>query len=58
MHEIADPRFAAAIGDWLARERAGMRDWIAAAATHLPFRREGFPARLDTDVRHRLAAED
>jgi predicted N-acyltransferase len=58
MHEIADPRCAAAIGDWLARERAAMRDWIAAAATHLPFRRDGFPARLDTDVRHRLAAED
>jgi predicted N-acyltransferase len=58
MHEIADPRFAAAIDEWLARERAGMRDWIAAASTHLPFRREGIPARLETDVRHRLAAED
>jgi predicted N-acyltransferase len=58
MHEIADPRFAAAIDDWLARERAGMRAWIASAATHLPFRRAGIPARLDTDVRHRLAAED
>jgi predicted N-acyltransferase len=58
MHEIADPRFAAAIGDWLARERLAMQDWLAAAAGHLPFRQGGIPASLEDDVRHRLAAED
>jgi predicted N-acyltransferase len=57
-HEITDPRFAAAIADWLARERAGRREWLAAAASHLPFRRADIPARLDPDVRHRLAPED
>jgi predicted N-acyltransferase len=58
LHEIADPRFAAAIEEWLARERAGMRDWLASAAAHLPFRQDGIPARLGDDVRDRLAAED
>jgi predicted N-acyltransferase len=58
MHEMSDQRFAAAIGDWLARERNARRAWFAEAARHLPFRRADIPARLDSDVWHRLAAED
>ena len=58
MHEIADPRFAAAIGDWLSRERSAMQEWLEAAARHLPFRQDDIPARLEFDVRDRLAAED
>ena len=58
MHEIADPRFAAAIGDWLSRERSAMQEWLEAAAWHLPFRQDDIPARLELDVRDRLAAED
>ena len=58
MHEIADSRFGAAIGDWLERERIGRRAWLQEAALHLPFRRADIPARLDPDVRHRLAPED
>jgi uncharacterized protein len=57
-HEMADPRFAAAISDWLARERKARRAWLAEAAQHLPFRRADIPARLDTDVRDRVATED
>jgi predicted N-acyltransferase len=58
LHEIADQRFAAAIGDWLERERTARRAWLREAALHLPFRRADIPARLDPDVRHRLAPED
>jgi uncharacterized protein len=58
LHEIADPRFAEAIGGWLARERAARYEWLREAALHLPFRRADIPARLDFDVRDRLAAED
>jgi predicted N-acyltransferase len=58
VHEILDSRFAEAIGDWLARERAGRREWLREAATHLPFRRADIPARLEADVRNRLAPED
>jgi predicted N-acyltransferase len=58
LHEIADPRFAAAIGEWLARERDGRRQWLREAALHLPFRRADIPARLDPDVRNRVAPED
>jgi predicted N-acyltransferase len=58
MHEIADARFGAAIGDWLAREREARHAWFAEAVRHLPFRRDGKPATLDPDVRHRLAPED
>jgi predicted N-acyltransferase len=58
MHDIVDPRFGAAIGEWLARERAARRDGLREAATHLPFRRADIPARLDADVRYRLAPED
>lgn len=58
LHEMADPRFAAAIGEWLARERRLRSAWLAEAERHLPFRRADIPARLDPDVRHRLAAED
>ena len=46
------------IGDWLARERVARFAWLQEAAMHLPFRRADIPARLDPDVRHRLAAED
>jgi hypothetical protein len=58
MHEIVDPRFAAPIGAWLARERRRRRRWLAEAVRHLPFRREEIPARLPADVRDCLAAED
>jgi predicted N-acyltransferase len=58
MHEMQDGRFAAAIGEWLGRERAHRTEWLGAAASHLPFRRADIPARLDPDVRNRLAAED
>ena len=58
VHEIADPRFSAAIGDWLARERAAMQEWLSAATAHLPFRQGAIPASLEADVRDRMAAED
>lgn len=58
LHEIADPRFAAAIGGWLERERAHRRAWLRAAVRHLPFRRAEIPARLTADVRDCMAAED
>jgi predicted N-acyltransferase len=58
MHDIADPGFAAAIGQWLRRERSHRRAWIEAAMRHLPFRRAGIPATLSDDVRDCLAAED
>ncbi len=58
LHEVADRRFGAAIEDWLAREREVRRNWLSDAARHLPFRRADIPARLEPDVRHRLAAED
>jgi len=58
MHEIADARFATAIGDWLARERAGRQLWLQEAAWHLPFRRANILARLDDNVRHHLDSED
>lgn len=58
MHDIADPRCAAAIGDWLARERDRRRAYLRAAVCHLPFRRADIPARLPADVRDCLAADD
>jgi predicted N-acyltransferase len=58
LHEMEDRRFGAAIGEWLSREREMRTAWQAEAALHLPFRRADIPARLDPDVRHRLAAED
>jgi hypothetical protein len=58
MHEIVDPRFAAPIAAWLARERRRRRRWFAEAVRHLPFRRDEIPARLPADVRDCLAAED
>lgn len=58
LHEIADPRFAVAIRDWLKRERSHRRAYLRAAADHLPFRRADIPARLSADVRDCLAAED
>jgi hypothetical protein len=58
MHEIADPGFNAAIGDWLRRERNLRREWLREAVRHLPFRRDDIPARLGPDVRDCLAAED
>ncbi len=57
-HDIADRRFAAAIGSWLDRERAYKQTWLRAAAAHLPFRRADIPARLPVDVRDYLAAAD
>jgi hypothetical protein len=58
MHWLADPRFAQAIGAWLAAERARRRAWLRAALGHLPFRAADIPARLPDDVRDCLAAED
>jgi predicted N-acyltransferase len=58
LHEIADPRFGAAIGDWLRRERKARREWLRESVRHLPFRRDDIPARLGPDVRDCLAAED
>ncbi len=58
LHDIADPRFAAAIGDWLKREHSRRRAYLRAAANHLPFRRADIPARLPADVRDCLAEED
>jgi uncharacterized protein len=58
MHEIMDKRFAVAIADWLERERDVRRSWLDEAAGHLPFRRADIPARLDPDVRDRVAPED
>ena len=58
MHEIEDKRFAVAIEDWLRRERDVRRAWLDEAAGHLPFRRADIPARLDPDVRDRVAPED
>lgn len=37
-HWIADPRFAAAIGDFLRREQVGMQHYIDELAEHLPFK--------------------
>ncbi|MGB5132071.1 MAG: GNAT family N-acetyltransferase [Steroidobacteraceae bacterium] len=58
LHDIANPRFAAAIREWLERDRAQRRAYLRAAAEHLPFRRADIPARLPADVRDCLAAED
>ena len=58
LHEIADPRFATAIRDWLKREKSRRQVYLRAAASHLPFRRADIPARLPADVRDCLVAED
>jgi predicted N-acyltransferase len=58
MHEIADPFCASAIADWLGEERALREAAFGDAARHLPFRRADIPARLDPDVRNRMAPED
>lgn len=41
-HWIADPRFAAAIGDWCTQERGAIRQQLRALQAHSPFR--GDPA--------------
>jgi len=38
-HWLAHPGFAGAIDQWLERERAHVKDYMAAAEHHLPFRR-------------------
>ena len=38
-HWLAHPGFATAVGGYLERERAGVDEYIAAAADHLPFQR-------------------
>jgi predicted N-acyltransferase len=58
MHDIADPGFSSAIGQWLRRERSHRRAWFESAMSHLPFRRAVIPDRLSDDVRDCLAAED
>jgi hypothetical protein len=58
MHDIADPGFSTAIGQWLRRERSYRRAWFESAMRHLPFRHAAIPARLSDDVRDCLAAED
>ena len=42
-HLLADPRFASAIGDWCARERADVRRHAQELMSHSPFRREARP---------------
>ena len=39
-HWLAHPGFATAVGRYLERERAGVDEYIASAADHLPFQRE------------------
>jgi len=39
-HYIAEPRFRAAIADFLERERVAVADYSASAADHVPFHRE------------------
>ncbi len=39
-HWIADPRFAAAIGDFAAREARGVEQYAAAVSEHVPYHRE------------------
>lgn len=40
LHDIRHPLFRPAIADYLERERAAVREYMRAAAEHLPFRRE------------------
>lgn len=40
-HYLADADFSRAIADYLQRERAGVRDYMAAVDAHLPFREPG-----------------
>ena len=39
-HWLADPRFAAAIGDFLQREQVGMQHYIDELSEHAPFKRD------------------
>ena len=54
LHEIGHPAFRAAIGDYLARERAHVCAYIDAIREHVPFRRAGPDATLHLDVRRDL----
>jgi predicted N-acyltransferase len=54
MHRIAHPAFAAAVGDYLARERAHVSGYIEAANRHVPFRRAEPAATLDVHVGNHL----
>lgn len=42
-HWIADPRFADAVADFLARERGGVEDYLDELSEHLPFRADASP---------------
>jgi predicted N-acyltransferase len=39
-HWLSHPRFSAAVGDYLGRERAYIDEYIEAASEHVPYRRE------------------
>ncbi len=54
MHRISHPAFAAAIRDYLARERAHVSAYIEAVKGHVPFRRAEPAATLDVDVGNHL----
>ncbi len=49
-HQIADPRFAEAIGDFLEREGEGIAHYVNELEEHAPFRKPA-PERAETDER-------
>jgi predicted N-acyltransferase len=50
LHDVRHPAFRGAIADYLGRERAAVGDYMRAAATHAPFRREPVAATLTLDA--------
>jgi len=54
MHRLAHPAFAAAIDDYLRRERAHVSAYMDAVRRHVPFRRAEPAATLDVDVGRHL----
>lgn len=55
LHEVAEPRLAAALARSLARERVRVLRYVAAAAAHLPFRQDDAATGLDADAPDHLA---
>jgi len=56
LHEIAHPAFRAAIGDYLARERAHVGAYMDAVREHVPFRKADPDGTLHLDVGRDLPA--
>ena len=52
-HFIADPRFASAVADFLARETRAVEQERDALAEYSPFRCEADPAKKSTDAADR-----